>query len=366
LPLWNSVTLEGEFKINSKTRRNSREIKVGNVSVGGNSPITVQSMTKTKTTNIDATVAQILQLEQAGCDIIRVAVPNEAATNALSSIKQQITIPLVADIHFNHHLALKAIDAGVDKIRINPGNIGNRKKIKQVLFKANDFNIPIRIGVNAGSVEKDLLRKYGQPCAEAMVESAMRHIRICEEFSFTNLILALKASDVPMMISANKKIAELTDYPLHLGVTEAGTQHMGIIKSAIGIGTLLEQGIGDTIRVSLTADPLAEIKAGIDILKALKLKRQGVTIISCPTCGRLDYNMFKIVNELEEQVASIKKPVTVAIMGCVVNGPGEAREADIGIAGGKGKVVLFKKGEIVKTISEEKIVNVLLDEIEKL
>ena len=356
--------IEDNFNPSKKRRRLTREIQVGKVSIGGGSPVTVQSMTNTKTTDIEATVAQILELEKAGCDIIRVAVPDENSAVALSSIIQQINIPIIADIHFNFKLALMAIDAGVNKIRINPGNIGDRKKIKQVLFKAKDYNIPIRIGVNTGSLEKDLLKKYGQPCAEAMVESAMRHVRLCEEYSFTDLIIALKSSDVQMMIDANRQISEITDYPLHLGVTEAGTIQTGLIRSAIGIGTLLEHGIGDTIRVSLTANPVEEVKAGINILKALKLKHHGVTIISCPTCGRLEYNMFDIVEEVEKRVANFKKPLTIAIMGCVVNGPGEAREADIGIAGGKGKVVLFKKGEILKTLKENEVVDFLMSEIE--
>ncbi len=357
--------IEDNLSPGKKRRRLTREIQVGKVTIGGGSPVTVQSMTNTKTTDIDATLAQITELEKAGCDIIRVAVPDENSAVALSSIIQQINIPIVSDIHFNFKLALMAIDAGVNKIRINPGNIGDRKKIKQVLFKAKDNNIPIRIGVNTGSLEKDLLKKYGQPCAEAMVESAMRHVRLCEEYSFTDLIIALKSSDVQMVIDANRQISKIIDYPLHLGVTEAGTIQTGLIRSAIGIGTLLEHGIGDTIRVSLTANPVEEVKAGINILKTLKLKHHGVTIISCPTCGRLEYNMFDIVEEVEKRVANFKKPLTIAIMGCVVNGPGEAREADIGIAGGKGKVVLFKKGEILKTLKENEVVDFLMSEIEK-
>ncbi len=347
-------------------RKKTKTIQVGDIKIGGVSPITVQSMTNTKTTDIDATVSQIHELEKAGCDIIRVAVPNEEAAAALSPIKIQVNIPLVADIHFQHRLALKAIDAGVDKIRINPGNIGDKKKIEQVLQKAMDKNIPIRIGVNAGSLERDLLEKYEKPCAQALVESALRHVHICEEFNFMNLIIALKASDVQMMIDANRLLSKEVDYPLHLGVTEAGSKEVGLVRSAIGIGTLLEQGIGDTIRVSLTANPVEEVKAGINILKTLKLKHQGVTIISCPTCGRLEYNMFRVVDEIEKRVANRKKPITIAIMGCVVNGPGEAREADIGIAGGKGKVVLFKKGKVLKTVKEEKIIEVLMSEINNL
>ncbi|OQX95882.1 4-hydroxy-3-methylbut-2-en-1-yl diphosphate synthase [candidate division KSB1 bacterium 4572_119] len=357
----NSEAHISQFPVN---RRKSLQIQVGDIFIGGDSKITIQSMTNTKTTDIDATVRQIHELEQAGCDIVRVAVPNEKAALALKSIKTQINIPLVADIHFNHKLAIISIDSGADKIRINPGNIGSEKKIEQVLSKANERNLPIRIGVNSGSIEKDLLKKYGEPNADGMVESAMRHIRICEKFNFRNLIIALKASDVNMMIEANKKISQRTSYPLHLGVTEAGTTEMGIIKSSIGIGSLLNQGIGDTIRVSLTAPPVEEIKAGINILKALKMRHHGVTIISCPTCGRLDYNLFKIVKEVEERTADLKKPITVAIMGCVVNGPGEAREADIGIAGGKGKAILFKKGKIVNAFRENEILDILMREIE--
>lgn len=346
-------------------RRPSRIIYVANVAIGGASPITIQSMTNTKTNDIKKTVAQIQQLEQAGCDIVRVAVPDQAAALAISGIKNRIKIPLVADIHFNHELALMAIKSGADKIRINPGNIGGEEKIKQIIDLAAEKNIPIRIGVNSGSIEKELLEKYGQPCAEAMVESTLRHVRIFEKYNFFNLVIALKSSDVGMMIEANQKIAALINYPLHLGVTEAGTREMGLVKSAIGIGALLQQGIGDTIRVSLTAEPVEEIKAGINILKTLKLKHHGVTIISCPTCGRLDYDLLGIVDQIETRTANIKKPITVAIMGCVVNGPGEAREADLGIAGGKGKAVLFKKGKVVKTYPEKNIVEILMTEIEK-
>lgn len=356
---------KADFTQQPLERRPSRQIKIGSTFIGGQSPITVQSMTNTKTADIDATVAQIRKLEDAGCDIIRVAVPDKESALAISSIKKQISIPLVADIHFDYKLALLAINAGADKIRINPGNIGNENKIKQILFNANDQGIPIRIGVNSGSIEKDLLKKYGHPCAEAMVESTLRHIGIFEKYSFTNLVLALKSSDVKMMIRANEIIGEKTDFPLHLGVTEAGTTQAGLIKSAIGIGSLLERGIGDTIRVSLTADPIEEIYAGINILKALGLKKHGLNIISCPTCGRLNYDMFKVIDEIEKYLANIKKPLTVAIMGCVVNGPGEASEADIGIAGGKGKAVLFKKGKVIRTIKEDEITEVLLKEIDK-
>jgi len=345
-------------------RRYSRKIQVGKIAIGGDSPISVQSMVKTKTADIDATVVQILQLEQAGCDIVRIAVPDRLAFQALSLIKNQINIPLVADIHFDYHLAIMAIEAGVDKIRINPGNIGDPDKIKQVLIKAKNNNIPIRIGINAGSLEKHLLKKYGHPCAEAMVESAMQHIRICENFSFDNLIVSLKSSDVNITINACRLISKKIDYPLHLGVTEAGIENIGLIKSAIGIGTLLREGIGDTIRVSLTADPVNEVKAGINILRALNLKNNNITITSCPTCGRSETDLVNIVKEVERQVAHLKKPLKIAIMGCNVNGPGEAREADIGIVFGHKKAVLFKNGKAIKTIPETKIVGELLSELD--
>lgn len=344
-------------------RRHSRKIWVGKIAIGGDSPISIQSMTRTRTCDIDATVTQINHLEQAGCEIVRVAVPDELAARALTSIKNQINIPLVADVHFDYRLGIISIDAGVNKIRINPGNIGRTDQIKRILTKAKDHNIPIRIGVNAGSLEKDLLRKYGNPCAEALVESAMRHIGICEQFGFENLIVSLKSSDVHLMIDAYRLIAEKIDFPLHLGVTEAGSERMGLIKSAIGIGTLLKEGIGDTIRVSLTADPIKEIQAGIDILQALNLKNERIHIISCPTCGRMEVDLFNIVNEFEKQTANIKRPLKVAIMGCTVNGPGEAREADIGIACGRKKAVLFRNGKAIKTIPEKEIVQELFNEV---
>lgn len=333
------------------------------MAIGGGAPISVQSMTKTRTSNIDATVTQILQLEQAGCDIIRVAVPDEPAARALVAIKQQINIPLVADIQFDYRLALLAIEAGIDKIRINPGNIGNAYKVRQILQQARERNIPIRIGVNSGSVGQNLLKKYGCPCAEALVESAMRQIEICEALLFENLVVSLKSSDVKTMIKANRMIAPKIDYPLHLGVTEAGTLTSGLIKSALGIGVLLNQGIGDTIRVSLTDDPGKEVEAGINLLRALNLRRQGVNIISCPGCGRSEVDWMNIVREIESHLSGLKKPVTVAIMGCAVNGPGEARQADIGVACGKTKVSLFKQGKIIRTITEPDLIPELLKEI---
>ncbi len=344
-------------------RRLSRKIAVGKIAIGGDSPIAVQSMTKTPTSDVDATVEQIMSLEQAGCDLVRVAVPDHLAARSLSSIKNQINLPLVADVHFDYRLAVMSIDAGADKIRINPGNIGRQHEIKLLLSKAADRNVPIRIGVNAGSLEKDLLKKYGHTCAEALVESALRQIQICEGFGFENLIVSLKSSDVNTMIDAYRLIAEKIDYPLHLGVTEAGTETMGLVKSAIGIGALLKAGIGDTIRVSLTANPIKEVQVGCAILQALNLKNDRVAIISCPTCGRAAIDLLSIVKEVEAQTANLKRPLKVAIMGCAVNGPGEAREADIGIAGAGKKAILFKKGKAIKTIPEEKIVQEILDEV---
>ncbi len=344
-------------------RRHSRKIWVGNIAIGGDAPISVQSMTKTQTSDIEATVTQIKQLEQVGCEIVRVAVPDERAARAIASIKNQVHIPLVADMHYDYRLAILAIDAGPDKIRLNPGNISRTDQIKQILTKAKDQNIPIRIGINAGSLEKDLLRKYGSPLAEALVESAMRHIGICEQFGFENLVVSLKSSDVVTMIDAYRLIAPKIDYPLHLGITEAGSERMGLIKSAIGIGTLLKKGIGDTIRVSLTANPVKEVQAGIDILQALKIRNDKVQIISCPTCGRTKTDLYRIVNDVEMQLSNFNKPLKIAIMGCEVNGPGEAREADIGIVCGSENAVLFKKGKKIKTFRGEDIVEELLKEV---
>lgn len=306
---------------------------------------------------------QINQLDQAGCEIIRVAVPDPKSAQALTAIKNQIQIPLVADIHFDHQLALLAIEAGADKIRINPGNIGHPAKIKQLLTRAKEKNIPFRIGVNAGSLEKDLLKKYGRPCSAALVESALRQIQLFEEFSFENLVVSLKASDVNMMLDAYRMIAPRIDYPLHLGVTEAGSERVGVIKSAIGIGSLLKDGIGDTIRVSLTADPVKEVQAGIDILRTLSLRNNGVMIISCPSCSRAEADFFPIVNEVEKQIAHLNQSLKIAIMGCAVNGPGEAREADIGVACGRKKAVLFRNGTKIKTMSYKEIIHELLKEV---
>jgi (E)-4-hydroxy-3-methylbut-2-enyl-diphosphate synthase len=344
-------------------RRKSRKVYVGGVPIGGDAPITVQTMTKTKTSDIEATVRQIKEAEEAGCDIIRVTVNDKEAAEAIKEIVRRSNIPIVADIHFNHIFALKAIEAGVAKVRINPGNIGSEERIKEVLTKAKERKIPIRIGVNSGSLEEEILEKHGYPTAEALYESAMKHVKICEKYGFEDIVISVKSTDVRLMIEAYRMIAERTDYPLHLGVTEAGTTRVGTIKSAVGIGTLLAEGIGDTIRVSLTDDPVKEVEVGKEILRSLGLATRNVEIIACPTCGRLEVDLFTITNKLEAAVKDIKKPVKVALLGCVVNGPGEASEADIGIAAGKGVAILYRKGEVVKRIKEEEIVDVLLEEI---
>jgi (E)-4-hydroxy-3-methylbut-2-enyl-diphosphate synthase len=348
-------------------RRKTRQILVGSVPVGGDAPISVQSMTNTQSTDVDGTVRQIHELENAGCMIVRVTVPDKASAEVLSSIIRQISIPLVADIHFDYHLALMAVDAGVSKIRINPGNIGSKGRIRGVLRACESAGIPIRIGVNSGSLEQNILNKYGEPTAEGMVESGEKHLKICHEFGFNNVIVALKSSDTLMMIEANRRFSEKYDVPLHLGVTEAGPKGSGTIKSAIGIGTLLAEGIGDTIRVSLSSDPVDEVKTGFQILKSLGLKHQGVNLISCPTCGRMNFDLLRIVNELEEKTADIKSTLTIAVMGCVVNGPGEAREADIGIAGlGRGKARLYIKGIKKEMLSEDEIIPAVMKEIDQL
>ncbi|HMV35029.1 MAG TPA: flavodoxin-dependent (E)-4-hydroxy-3-methylbut-2-enyl-diphosphate synthase [Turneriella sp.] len=347
-------------------RRKTRTVKVGNMLIGSGHPIAVQSMTKTKTADWKATVEQILRYEEAGCQVVRCTANDEDAANALKKIKENIHIPLVADIHFQHKLALIAIKSGVDKIRINPGNIGNKDKVSEVLRACKDNGIPIRIGVNAGSLEKDILRKHGYPTSDGMVESALRHIEICNEHNFEDVIVSLKSSDVFMMMEAYRKLAKITDYPLHLGVTEAGTSWQGTIKSSIGIGGLLAEGIGDTIRVSLTTDGTEEIKVGREILRSLGLTSFGVTLVSCPTCGRLEVDLFRIAKEVEEAVAHIKTPLKVAVMGCLVNGPGESKEADIGISAGAGSAILYVKGESKGKIAEAEIVPRLLEEIKLL
>ena len=347
-------------------RKNTKVINVGSVKIGGNNPIVVQSMTNTKTYDINSTVKQIAALAEAGCDIVRVAVPKMEDAEALVAIKKQISLPLIADIHFDYRLALKALEAGVDGLRLNPGNIGKKEYVKAVVTAAKERNVPIRIGVNAGSLDQKILLKYGGITAEGMVESALEHIRILEENNFDNIKISLKAHDVPLTIAAYKLMADTVNYPLHLGITEAGTIKSGIIKSAVGIGALLAQGIGDTFRISLTGDPVEEVKVANEILKALDLREYGPVMISCPTCGRCNIDLAKIANEVEILLANIKKPIKVAVMGCVVNGPGEAKSADVGIAGGKGQGLVFRHGEIVRTVSEEKLVAELFKEINKI
>lgn len=348
-------------------RKKTRAIKIGNVIVGGGAPISVQSMTTTKTDDVPATIAQIRQLAAAGCDIVRLAVPDMAAATAIAKIKEQVATPLVADIHFDYRLALAALEAGVDALRLNPGNIGGREQVAAVVQAAKKRGVPIRIGVNAGSLPKDILAKHGgHPTPAALVESAMRHVRLLEELDFYDIKISLKTHDVPMTIAAYQLISQTVDYPLHLGITEAGTAKSGTIKSAVGIGALLVQGIGDTIRVSLTGDPVEEVKVANEILKALGLRQYGPTLISCPTCGRCNIELARIAEEVEAKLQTIRIPIKVAVMGCVVNGPGEAREADIGIAGGKGMGLVFRKGEVIKTVPQEQLVAVLFEEIDKL
>lgn len=345
-------------------RRKSRPVTIGRVTIGGTHPVAVQSMTNTKTENVAATVEQIHRLTERGCEIIRCAVPTLEAAKALADIKKQIAIPLIADIHFDYRLALQALESGVDALRLNPGNIGGRDRVEKVVTAAKARQVPIRIGVNAGSLPRDLLAKYGHPSAQAMVEAAWRHIHILEEMDYNNIVISLKAHDVPLTLEAYRLMARECDYPLHVGVTEAGTIHSGLIKSAVGIGTLLAEGIGDTIRVSLTGDPLAEIDAGFEILKSLGLRQHGPTLVSCPTCGRTSVSLEKMAREVETRLSHIRQPITVAVMGCVVNGPGEAREADVGIAGGCGEGLIFRKGEILRKVPEDRLVEELFNEID--
>lgn len=333
----------------------SRVVKVGNFLIGGGNPVVIQSMTNTTTSNVEATVAQIKKLESAGCQMVRMTINNEEAAKAIGEIKKRVNIPLCADIHFDYKLALLAIENGIDKLRINPGNIGSDENIKAVVEKAKERNIPIRIGVNSGSIEKHILEKYGKPTADGMVESAMYHINLLEKNGFEDIVISLKASNVKMMVDAYRKISKLVDYPLHLGVTEAGTAFQGTVKSAIGIGSLLVDGIGDTIRVSLTEDPVEEIKVAKEILKVLGLIDTGVEIVSCPTCGRTEIDLIGLAKKVEKEFENEKRKIKIAVMGCIVNGPGEAREADYGVAGGKGVGVLFKKGQVVKKVDESEI-----------
>ncbi|MBI2092219.1 MAG: flavodoxin-dependent (E)-4-hydroxy-3-methylbut-2-enyl-diphosphate synthase [Deltaproteobacteria bacterium] len=348
-------------------RRKTRQIHVGNVPVGGDAPVAVQSMIMSRTEDVKAAVAEIHRLEDAGCEIVRAAVPDETAAKALKEIKRQIKIPLVADIHFNHKLALIALDSGIDCLRINPGNIGGEDKVKAVVREAIPRKVPIRIGVNSGSVENDLLEKYHGPTPVAMVESALRHVRILEDQNFFDIKISIKSSNVRDTVDAYRLLSNKVDYPLHLGVTEAGTILPGAIKSALGIGLLLSEGIGDTIRVSLTADTVQEIKAAYEILADLGLRRRlGVEVVSCPTCGRIQIDLISLVARVEKRLANIKAPLKVSVLGCIVNGPGEAREADIGIAGGNGKGVIIRKGEIIRTCKEEELEDELMKEIEKI
>ena len=344
----------------------TKRIMVGGVPVGGGAPVSIQSMCSTKTGDVSATVDQIHRLEAAGCEIVRVAVPDMAAAKALGAIRSRIHIPLVADIHFDYRLALEAIGQGVDKIRLNPGNIGGEDRVKAVADACRARHVPIRIGVNGGSLEKPILAKYGGVTPEALVESAFGHIRLLEKFDFTDICVSLKSSSVPVTMAAYRLISEKSDYPLHLGVTETGTPRMGILKSAVGIGGLLALGIGDTIRVSLSADPVEEVYAARDILKAAGVRKDGPELVACPTCGRTRIDLIGLANEVEERLKSVDKPITVAVMGCAVNGPGEASAADVGIAGGVGEGLLFRKGEIVKKVPQEALVDELFALIEEL
>lgn len=347
-------------------RRITRTVKAGNVEIGSGSKITVQSMLNVLAHDIEGNVAQAVELEKAGCEIVRLTVPDIEAVKTLYAIKNAVKIPVVADIHFDYKCALESVAAGVDKIRINPGNIGSDDRIKAVADACRQKNIPIRIGVNSGSLEKDLLKKYGHVTPEALCESALRHASLLEKFDFNDIVISIKSSDVPTMVAAYRLVAQQCDYPLHLGVTEAGTRHMGMLKSAAGIGALLLDGIGDTIRVSLTADPVSEVAAGFDILKAVGIKKDCPQIVSCPTCGRTKIDLISLAEKVEKELANVHKSIKVAVMGCAVNGPGEAKEADIGVAGGDGYGLIFKHGEILKKVPENKIVEELLKEIDNL
>lgn len=347
-------------------REQTKVIQIGNCPIGGGSPVAIQSMTNTKTEDVQATVSQILELEEAGCDIIRCAVPTMEAAGALAEIKKQIHIPLVADIHFDYRLAIAAIENGADKIRINPGNIGSAERIRAVVDAAKERSIPIRVGVNSGSLEKEIIEKYGEVTAEGLVESALAQVRLIEEMGYDNLVISIKSSDVMMCIKAHELIAKQTKYPLHVGVTESGSLLAGNIKSAIGLGNILYQGIGDTIRVSLTGPPVEEVRSAKLILKTLGLRRGGVTVVSCPTCGRTQIDLIGLAAKVEKLVEKMDLTIKVAVMGCVVNGPGEAREADLGIAGGKGEGLLIRKGEVIRKVPEENLLDALKEELDKL
>ncbi len=346
-------------------RRKTRELKVGTVGVGGGSPISVQSMTNTNTADVNATVAQIKALEKAGCEIVRVAVPEMDAAGAIGRIKKEIRIPIIADIHFDWRLALKALEEGVDGLRLNPGNIGSGDRIKAVVKEAAARGVPIRIGVNAGSLEKDILSRYGHPKAEALVESAMRHIGILEDMDFRDIKVSLKASSVRMTIDSYRLLAQKVDYPFHIGVTEAGTLFSGTVKSSVGLGVLLSEGIGDTLRVSLTGDPVDEVRVGWEILKSLELRKRGINLVSCPTCGRIKLDCVSIALEVEKRLSHVEEPLNIAIMGCVVNGPGEAIGSDVGLAGGDGVGLIYVKGKPVKKVREEEAVDALIEEVSR-
>lgn len=345
-------------------RRNSKEVKIGNITIGGNNPIAVQSMLNTPASDADACVKQALRLQNAGCEIIRTAVPDLDCVKTVYKLKENLNIPVVADIHFDYRIALECAEAGIDKIRINPGNIGSDDRVKAVADKCRLKGIPIRIGVNSGSLEKEILAKYSSPTPQALAESAMYHASLLEKFDFNDIVISLKSSDVRNSFEAYSIISDISDYPLHIGITEAGTERMGIIKSSAGLGAMLINGIGDTIRISLTADPEKEIDAAYDLLKAVGLRERGIRFISCPTCGRTKINLIELAHEAEKILKDCKKNITVAIMGCIVNGPGEAREADIGIAGGDNCGLIFKKGEIVRKVDEDKLLDELVKEIE--
>lgn len=342
-------------------RRKRRTVKVGDILIGGDSPISVQSMTNTDTRDPQATIAQIRRLEEAGCEIVRMAVPDREAAEALRDIRSAVTVPLVADIHFDYRLALQAIEAGIDKLRINPGNIGDRDRVRQVVEAAKARRIPLRIGVNGGSLDRALLQKYGGPTAEALVESALEHVRILESLNFEETVISMKSSSVPVTVRAYRLLAEQCEYPLHIGITEAGTAWRGTIKSCAGLGALLMDGLGDTLRVSLTGDPVEEVRVGMELLEALDLRRKGIRFISCPTCGRCQVDLESIVTSLEQALADIDLPITLAVMGCAVNGPGEAREADLGIAAGKGEVLLFRKGQVLKKVPEDQVTETVIE-----
>lgn len=347
-------------------RKNTKEVRIGNIKIGADNPIAVQSMLNTPASDPSACIKQAKELEKAGCEIIRTAVPNLDCVKTVYALKENINVPIVADIHFDYKIALECAEAGVDKIRINPGNIGSDDRVKAVADKCREKNIPIRVGVNSGSLEKEILAKYGSPTPEALCESALYHTSLLEKFDFDNIVISLKSSDVQKAYDAYTLISRKCNYPLHIGITEAGTQRMGIIKSAAGLGALLLNGIGDTMRVSLTADPINEVYAAYDILKALGIRKHGVNIVSCPTCGRTKIDLISLASKVEDALKDCDKEITVAVMGCIVNGPGEAREADIGIAGGDGCGLIFKKGEILKKLPESDLLPALLDEIEKI